>query len=204
MIDTVVFDLGNVLVDFCWEKAFHEVLGLEGEKFERVANATTRCDDWNLHDKGTVSDDEMLRKFISNDPGVEAEIRTLYDDLSILIEKRDYANDWIERLHRAGYKVFILSNFARKSYRQCVTLGKMDFVNMADGAVISYEEQQIKPEHDIYHTLLNRYSITAENAVFIDDRTDNVESAVQCGMNGIVFKTKEQVISDLADLGVVF
>lgn len=202
MINTVVFDLGNVLIGFEWEKAFKEILGFEGEKFERIANATTRHNDWNLHDKGDYTEEEMLAKFISNDPEDEEDIRRMYDDLSILVNPYDYALDWIERLKKAGYKVYILSNYSEKSYGQASE--KLSFVKAADGAVISYQEKLIKPDPAFYQVLFDRYSVKPDEAVFIDDRADNIQAAIDCGMNGIVFKTKEQVIEDLKKLGVEF
>jgi len=202
MIDTVVFDLGNVLIGFEWEKAFREILGFEGDKFERIANATTRNNDWNLHDKGDISDEEMLARFIANDPEDEEDIRRMYDDLSILVSPYDYALDWIKRLKVAGYRVYILSNYSRKSYAQASE--KLSFVKEADGAVISYQEKLIKPDPAIYRVLFDRYSVTPENAVFIDDRKDNIQAAIDCGMHGIVFDTKQQVIDDLRLLGVEF
>ena len=204
MIDTVVFDIGNVLVAFDWESAFRNVLGFEGEQFERIANATTRNNDWNLHDKGDLTDEEMLNRFISNDPQDEAEIRRMYEDLTILVEPYDYAISWVRGLKAAGYKVYILSNYSERSFRQAMEIGKLDVVKEADGRVISYEEKLIKPDPAIYKVLFERYSILPESSVFIDDREDNIKSAIECGMHGIVFKTKDQVLKDLKTLGVEF
>jgi putative hydrolase of the HAD superfamily len=41
MVNTVVFDIGNVLIDFRWQGLFED-LGFTGEKFEAIANATVR------------------------------------------------------------------------------------------------------------------------------------------------------------------
>lgn len=49
MIKNVIFDIGNVLVDFCWEEVFHK-LGFE-ETFECVADATVRSVTWNEFDR---------------------------------------------------------------------------------------------------------------------------------------------------------
>ena len=204
MINTVVFDLGNVLIGFDWEKTYREIFGFEGEKFERIANATTRHNDWNLHDKGDFTEEEMLDRFISNDPQDEEDIRHIFQDLSIIVNTYDYASDWIKSLQRAGYKVYILSNYSEKSFNQALEKGKLSFVKEADGAVISYQEKLIKPDPAIYKVLFERYDVVPENAVFIDDRADNIQAAIDCGMKGIVFKTKEQVIADLAEMGVKF
>lgn len=205
MINTIVFDLGNVLVDFCWEKSFRNTLGLSGEKFEKLADATTRDEDWNRHDKGDLSDEEALQMFIDNDPSMESEIRLMFDNLTSMIEPYDYAAEWIDRLHAAGYKVYILSNFSRKAYLECVELDdRLGFVRRADGAVISYQEQLIKPDAQIFECLFERYSINPQEAVFIDDRADNVAAAVALGMKGIVCQSKEQTLKEMSSLGVEF
>ena len=190
MIDTIIFDLGNVLIDFCWEKCFRKTLGLSGDTFERLANATTRNETWNRNDKGDLSDEEILAEFISNDPGIEKEIRALWDNISDVLEPFDYAGAWIRDLKKRGFKVYILSNFSRKAYTEGAD--KLKFVKEADGALISYEEKLIKPDPAIYELLLKRYDITPENAVFFDDREDNVEAAIKCGINGVVFTSKDK------------
>lgn len=197
MIDTIVFDVGNVLVDFCWEKCFH-AFGYEGETFEKLANATVRDNVWDLHDKGDYADDEILDMMIKNDPSMEKEIRNIYDHLYMMIEPRAYAKDWILNLQKAGYKVYILSNYSRRCFEQCKT--QLDAVKLADGMIFSFQEKLIKPDSAIYKVLLERYGIDPSNSVFIDDREDNIMTARSLGMNGIVFKSKEQVEADLTAL----
>ena len=46
MITTIIFDMGNVLIDFRWEKLFEE-MGFTGEKFDRMAKATVLSPIWN-------------------------------------------------------------------------------------------------------------------------------------------------------------
>ena len=53
MINTVVFDIGNVLIDFRWQGLFED-LGFCGEKFERIADATVRSQWWNEFDRGIM------------------------------------------------------------------------------------------------------------------------------------------------------
>ena len=54
MINTVIFDIGNVLADFCWEKMLHG-FGLEGDAFEKVANATVHHPAWEEFDEGIMT-----------------------------------------------------------------------------------------------------------------------------------------------------
>ena len=101
MIETVIFDIGNVLVDFCWEKHFKSK-GLTGQKLEALADATVRSQTWYLFDQGIYTDEEILEMLIQNDPSLEKEIRMIFENLSGTIEPYDYAKNWILELKEKG------------------------------------------------------------------------------------------------------
>ena len=56
-----------------------------------------------------------------------------------------------------------------------------------DGKIISAEELLVKPDHRIYNLILERFSLNAEECIFIDDRKENIDAAIECGLNGIVY-----------------
>lgn len=198
-INTIILDIGNVLADFCWEKFFRS-FDISEETFEKLAKATVLDTSWDEFDKGIMSENEILQSFITKAPELETLIRKIFSNINGTIEVYDYTVPWIRELKSMGYKVLILSNFSEKCYRECGN--KMDFVKEADGAVISYLEKMIKPNKEIYQLIIERYQLVPENCVFIDDRKVNVEGAKNSGMQGIVFKNREDAVIELRKLGV--
>ena len=71
-----------------------------------------------------------------------------------------------------------------------------------DGALFSYEVKLIKPDAAIYHTLLERFDLKAEECVFLDDLPANIEAARKAGITGIVFEGLEKALESLKALGV--
>ena len=200
MITTIIFDMGNVLIDFRWEALFHE-MGLEGERFARMAEATVLDPVWNEFDRGIWTDEMMQDAFIKNAPELEKEIRQMMTDyFPGLLRKFDYTDEWMDSLKAKGYKLYILSNFSGKAFRDCA--GELDYVSKADGAVISYKVNMIKPDPGIYRYLLDTYNINPAEAVFIDDNADNIEAAGKFGINTILFTDKESADRELIRLGV--
>ncbi|MCR4656862.1 MAG: HAD family phosphatase [Lachnospiraceae bacterium] len=198
-IRNIVFDIGNVLLAFCWQKHFTK-LGIQGERFDRVASATVKDELWNEMDKGVIPYDEILKGFIRNDPGVENEIRLMLSNLNGIVESYSYTEPWLKQLSERGYRVYALSNFSEKCFNE--SREKMEFLKLMDGYIISYREKLIKPDPAIYNLLLDRYFLKAEECVFMDDTETNVEAAKKVGMHAFVFKSKEQAVKELLKLGV--
>ena len=202
MINTIIFDMGNVLIDFRWKALYHE-MGLEGEKFDKMARATVLDPVWNEFDRGEWTDEEILEGLIRKAPDMEKELRDFYGDrFRGLLRKYDYTDEWLDRLKAKGHRIYILSNFSRKAYRECAD--ELDYIKKADGAVISYMIKMIKPDPEIYRYLLDTYDIKPEEAVFIDDTEKNLAAARDFGINTILFTGKEDADRALAGYGVVY
>ncbi len=78
----------------------------------------------------------------------------------------------------------------------------MGFLSEVDGGILSYRDRVVKPDPAIYKLLMERYDLVPEKTVFIDDTAVNIEAAKNLGWNGIVFESKEQVLSELSALGI--
>ena len=195
MVNTVVFDIGNVLIDFRWKELFEE-LGFVGDKFEKIADATVRSQWWNEFDKGEMSLEEIIEKFLENAPGYENEIRSIFDHMDNLLRGRGYADAWIRELQERGCKVYILSNMSQLAH-EVHGNGCMSFLDLVDGAILSYQEKMIKPDRCIYELLCSRFGIEPQTAVFLDDTIRNIEAAEEFGLHGIHFKTYEQAKQEL-------
>lgn len=195
MVNSVIFDIGMVLVNFCWQDMFKE-LGLEGETLEAVADATVRSPLWQDFDRGTWPTQELIRRFVANAPEYKAEIELVFQNMDKIVTLYDYSMDWIRQLKADGYRVYVLSNIPELVHLDNLD-DKLRFLKEVDGAVLSYQEQLLKPDHRIYEVLCERYGIVPEQAVFFDDRLENVEAARACGLNAIQFHDYVQGTNEL-------
>ena len=191
MIKNVIFDIGNVLGHFCWEEVLKTKMGLSKEAFDAVAAATVKSKWWNEFDRSLVPDDEIMENCIKLNPAYEKEIRDFFGRVGEVVVDYDYSSDWIRELKAAGLKVYILSNYARTTFYRTREKGALKFLDIVDGRVISFEVFQLKPDPEIYETLLKKYALDPAECVFIDDRAENIETARKLGMKGIVFTDYE-------------
>ena len=199
MITTIIFDIGNVLVDFNW-KEYIASFGFSKEVQEKLAKATTLSREWDEFDRGVLEIEDIIQKFVKNDSSVEKEIRMICENVHDMLGRRDYAIPWIQDLKKKGYGVYYLSNFSRKAEVECAHT--LDFLPYMDGGILSYQEKVIKPEPEIYQILIDRYHLIPDQCVFMDDKPENCEGAMKAGMHTIVFTTKEEAEKELCKLGV--
>ena len=148
-----------------------------------------------------LTDAEVLNRFIENDPGVEKEIRMYVENLSGVIEVYPYAEEWIRAMKAKGLHVYILSNYGKWTYEH--TAEALSFLSDVDGQVFSFEVHQIKPEPEIYRTLLDKFNLVADECVFLDDRRENIEAAETQGIHTVLFTTYQDALEKLKTYGVM-
>ena len=199
MINTIIFDLGNVLVGFGWEKFLREIAP-EDKDYLALERAIFRNPAWVEHDKGLLTEQEELAEFISAAPEYEAQIRQAYENLSGCVWNLPYTVPWLQELKAEGFRIYALSNWPKHVYD--LRGARLDFLVLMDGYILSFREHVIKPDPEIYRRLLERYDIRPEEAVFLDDTLKNVEVAERLGIHGIHFRSLEQAKEELEKLGV--
>ncbi len=197
MIKNIIFDFGNVLVEYNI-KEFMLGKGMGPEMIKRIMKASIMGPYWDEFDRGALTEEEAFAGFASIDPEIEKELHIVFDNITGMLTKRDFAIPWIKELKAAGYKVYYLSNYSKKAFDECAD--SIDFIEYMDGGVLSHRELMVKPNPDIYKVLIDRYKLDPKECVFIDDTPVNVEVAEKLGMKGIVFTSKEQAEGALKEI----
>lgn len=198
MINTIIFDIGNVLVDFRWRQMY-ESFGLTEAEIEKLADATVRHQAWLDLDKGIISTEEAKEAYAKEVPEYRELIERIYQEMDTLLVQFDYSISWIKEMKERGYRIYILSNWSKPAYDACKDTA-LSFLPLVDGIVFSYKEFVIKPEKKIYEIICSRYDIHPEEAVFLDDSEANITSARAYGLHAIHFKSYEQARQELEEL----
>lgn len=198
-MENIIFDVGKVLVKFEWEK-YLDSFGFPKEKRDKIAKAVFESETWNERDRSSEDEQYYVDKMIKDAPEYADDIREVMRRSGETIERMDYAETWVRYLKDKGYHVYILSNYA--TYTLEKTEEELTFLKYVDGAVFSCQVKQIKPEPDIYQTLIKRYDLDPQKSVFLDDRKENCEAARKQGIHAIQFESFKQAAAELEKLGV--
>ena len=65
------------------------------------------------------------------------------------------------------------------------------------GGIISFQVKQIKPNAEIYQSLLRKYNLVADECLFFDDRADNTEGARKQGIHAITVTSRQFLVDEL-------
>ncbi len=195
-INTIIFDLGGVLIDWDPKYVFNENYFESLEKRDHFfAHICTM--EWNeQQDAGKLIIDST-RELILQHPEWEKSIRDYYGRWKEMLKGPIQPTvEIFRRLKESGrYKLYALTNWSAELFP--VALERFDFLQWFDGIVVSGAEKTRKPFAEIYHLLLNRYGVKAAEALFIDDSLRNSKAAEALGIHSIHFKDPEQLISEL-------
>ncbi len=200
-IDTIIFDLGGVLIDWSPKYVYREVFDGDEDKVDWFLNEICTME-WNMkHDAGQLIK-EGTELLVKQHPQYEAWIRIYYDRWADMLGGpiNDTVN-LLNSLKKANiYNLYALTNWSAELFP--VALERYDFLQHFEGIVVSGTEKTRKPFAEIYKITLDRYGITPENTVFIDDNVDNVKAAEKLGIKGIQFNSASQLQDELIALGV--
>lgn len=192
IINTVIFDLGGVLIDWNPEYVFDEhYFETQHKKEFFFKNICTS--DWNEEQDAGRSIVVATQLLINQYPEWEPAIRDFYgrwtDMLGGPIEET--VDIFREIKDKGLHRTYALTNWQASLFD--IALVRYDFLHWFDGRVVSGEEKTRKPFADFYHRLLDRYKVNPAEAIFIDDNLRNVKAAQELGINSIHFQSPKQL-----------
>ncbi len=196
----VIFDYGMVLSNPADPAAHHELIRIFGapvEDFEREYWAFRHAYDsgefdgagyWQRCAKaaGVTLTDEQIRQLIATD------IR-MWSSLNQTMV------DWAVKISKSGFKTGILSNIP---FEIADVFKEYEWAKGFTHNTWSCELRLAKPDPVIYHHVIDALDVRPEEALFLDDRQENVLSAEAVGLQGVIFRSVPQLRQELDARGL--
>ena len=182
-IKFLVFDLGNVLVEFKPADYLRRI-GIPETDIETLVKLIFKDKRWNEFDRGTITIEEYTKDLMNENPQYEKSIKEIFSgnwSKKFLIPKKDTIEFLKEKSDKYGiYKT-------------------LEFFDYVLGGTYSYEVGYCKPEKEIYEEFFKGNNIRPEECLFLDDLSANIEVARRQGMHGIVFNDNIQEVRDFLE-----
>lgn len=198
MIRNIIFDVGQVLVDFRWRDYLAE-LDFPPETIELFGRELIQAPIWGELDLGIRSEEDVYADMCRKLPEHEIEIRRFLDRPIDIVRPFPGTRAWVKGLKVQGYGIYLLSNYPRSLFELHAKY-TFNFMDLIDGKIVSAFENMVKPQPEIYELLLTRYGLRAEECIFLDDRQENLEAAGELGIRTLHVKDQETAIAELEEL----
>lgn len=184
-IRNIVFDMGQVLIDFN-PGVFIDRLGIAGEDKDLLLREVFRSVEWMCLDRGSMDEEAAWTGMCARLP---ARLHGAARELVFSWWQRPLipipgTAELVGELKAMGYGIYLLSNASRQVPRYFPRIPGSEYF---DGEFVSAFYQLIKPQHAIYRKFCETFGLAAESCFFVDDQPVNIEAALGTGMRGAVF-----------------
>ena len=200
-VDTVVFDIGNVLISWDPEHLYKALIPDEKDRAQFLTEVCSPA--WNLEQDRGRTWQEALDILIPQFPEKEALIRAYYERWSEMVPgaiKGTVA--LLAELKDKGVPLYAITNFSSDKFEETRTRFPFLRTSFID-TVISADEKLVKPDTRLYDVLFDRNpSLKREACVFTDDSLANIEGAKKAGMQAVHFESPEKLRADLKRFGL--
>lgn len=195
-INTIIFDLGGVLIDWNPLYVFDDNYFDTAEKRDYFFNNIC-TNDWNEEQDAGRSIVEATQTLVQQFPDWEQPIRDYYGRWTDMLKASipETVELFRELKKSERYKIYALTNWQAGLFD--IALVRYNFLHWFDGRVVSGEEKTRKPFPEFYQRLLNRYNVKPAEAIFIDDNLRNVKAAETLGITSIHFQSPSQLKEEI-------
>jgi len=198
MIKNIIFDIGNVMLEFDPKTYVKSKIG--EEKLEEIHKCIFQSDEWPMLDRGVITENEAIKNIVSRNFENEKLINSVFENWYDMLMPIESSMDVLRKLKKESYNVYYLSNFHLAAFEYINK--KYGLFELFDGGVVSYKEKLIKPEKEIYEKIIIKYNLEPDKTVFIDDMEENVEAAIELGLKGIVLRNPEELKIELEKINI--
>lgn len=196
----VVFDLGNVLIDWDPRHLYRKIFADEAAMERFLAEVCSPA--WNVMQDAGRTVAEATAELVARFPREEALIRAYYDRFDEMIPGAiEGTVAHFARLRERGVPCYALSNWSRETFAR--TRPRFPFLDWFAGLVISGEERVCKPDPAIFRLTAERFGFRPGDALFVDDSARNVEAAAALGFHTHHFDGADGLGRRLAAAGLV-
>ena len=184
MIQNIVFDMGGVLITWSPHRiaARFDLCNGDMQLLHREVFGSV---EWVCLDRGSLSEQEALQRFRARlpeglHPAAERCVFWWKEELWPI----EGMEELIRELADMGYGIYLLSNATSALHEYFPRIpGSACF----RGGIVSADWKLLKPQREIYEKLFSECGLNAADCLFVDDSAANVEGALRCGMDGVVF-----------------
>ncbi|MFH1715143.1 MAG: HAD family phosphatase [Elusimicrobiota bacterium] len=201
MIKSIIFDLGNVLVNVN-EEIFYSGLGLSRDVYKDNNSSLMRevTAQKKLYETAVITGREFYERVnkISNAKLTESDFQVLWNSIFTI---KDGISEILSNLSK-NHDLFMLSN-TNELHFAAIERDYPDLIKLFKKCFLSYKIGFMKPDSEIFKNVLENIPYKAEECIYVDDIKDFTDDAKKFGFNVIAFKSIDELKKELKNKGAI-
>lgn len=200
-IEFIYFDLGNVIFNFDHETGIQQLSSLTGVPSERVRELVFQNGTQEAYETGKISSQQFVDTF-ANQSNTQPDLEEFLFAASNIFEFNREIIPLITQLRAISFPMGVLSNTCSAHWE---FLYKQEFAplyELFDKLILSYKSGSMKPDRKIYNDAIALAGVPASKIFFIDDRQENVQGAIEAGIDAHLYTSAVDVYRLLDQRGV--
>jgi len=194
MINTIIFDFGDIFVNLEKETSINEFkkLGLDGPNEDLIAMN-------DLFERGKITELQFIEGFQKYIPEADIlDIRKAWN--SVIGEFPLYRLEFLQMLS-TKYRLFLLTNtdaihISRFEHMAGISFFS-DFYQCFEKVYYSFEMGMRKPEPEIFNYILKKHDLSPKRTLFVDDKKENTDAAAALGIQVWNLNVGQEDVVDL-------
>lgn len=186
MIRNIIFDMGGVMIRWNPEDML-TLYGLNEDERALLKTELFWSVEWIQLDRGVLEKEQAISQVCARLP------ENLHEYVRSIVTgwHRQYLcpmpgmGELVKELKENGYRIYLLSN-ASLTLREY--FGRIPGSEYFDALMVSAEERVLKPQHEIYERLFEKFELNPAECWFIDDAPANAEGSILSGMGATIFR----------------
>ncbi len=203
-IDTLVFDVGGVLLDWDPEYLYEELIPNEMDRDAFLFNVCTFK--WHAQTDAGRSFAEIIEEKKAEFSGQFDQLIEAWwldwDEMCGGIFEGTFDLAQMVRQRFPDMRVVGITNFSDETWPRLLKLYPI-FADFFDDVVVSGAEKMVKPDPEIYQLAIERFNLAPARSLFIDDKQDNIDAAINAGMQGHLFESSQALAEHFEKIGLI-
>ncbi|HTS54913.1 MAG TPA: HAD family phosphatase [Burkholderiales bacterium] len=200
-IDTVLLDLGGVLID--WNPRYLYRPLFRGDEAAMEHFLAEVCPpEWNRElDAGRSFDEGIAerQRLFPEHAALIALWKTGWERM--LREPIHETVELVDALRGRGHRLYALTNWSAETFP--VARARYAFLSWFRDIVVSGEVGLAKPDRRIFELTIDRCGLTPGSTIYVDDVRSNVDVARRLGLNALHFENPRKLRVDLEQLNLL-
>ena len=101
-------------------------------------------------------------------------------------------------LKKKNYSCYILSNWSSETFEGMTD--EYNFLKDFDGMIISGDIKLVKPDKKIFELAIEKFNLTPNETIFIDDRIENINSAQNLNFKTVHLNDPKRIKAKINEL----